>query len=198
MTRLFFLFSCIIILMSSGIKSANSEQHYQSKYKGQEHREIKSLSSEDILELREGKGWGLAKAAELNGIPGPVHLLEMKEEIKLTESQVNQIEQLYSKMKNDAIPLGLKLIELEKELNDAFADRAINEKRLNDLLEEIANTYKALRYVHLSSHLKTPNILTPSQMENYNKLRGYFSDDPCKNIPKGHDPEMWKKHNNCP
>ena len=90
----------------------------------------------------------------------------------------------------------VKLIDLEKELNNAFEDRTINEKRLNDLLEEIAETYKALRYVHLSTHLKTPHILTTFQIENYNKLRGYFSEDPCENIPKGHDPEMWKKHHN--
>jgi Spy/CpxP family protein refolding chaperone len=198
MIRLFFIFCWVVILLTGGITTANSSQHYRSEYKGQEHREVKSLSSDDIRELQEGKGWGLAKAAELNGMPGPLHLLEMKEEIKLTESQVNQIEQLYSKMKNDAIPLGLTLIELEKELNNAFADRAIDEKRLKDLLEEIADTYMALRFVHLSTHLKTPNILTPFQIETYNKLRGYFSEDPCKNIPKGHDPDMWKKHHNCP
>ena len=53
-----------------------------SKYKGQEHRDIKSLSTDDIAELQRGGGWGLAKAAELNGVPGPVHLLEMEKEIK--------------------------------------------------------------------------------------------------------------------
>lgn len=33
-------------------------------------------------------------------------------------------------------------------------------------------------------------ILTPEQIALYNKLRGYSSDDPCENIPEGHDPEM--------
>jgi hypothetical protein len=165
---------------------------------GQEYREIKSLSSQDIEELQNGKGWGLAKAAELNGMPGPLHLLEMKEEIELSDIQISQIERLYEKMKNDAIPLGLELIALEKKLNNGFADRTINEKGLKGLLEQIANTYMALRYVHLSAHLKTPSILTPSQIETYNKLRGYFADDPCKDVPKGHDPEMWKKHHACP
>jgi hypothetical protein len=36
------------------------------------------------------------------------------------------------------------------------------------------------------------------QITLYNKLRGYSSDDPCQNVPKGHDPKMWKKHHNCP
>jgi hypothetical protein len=54
-----------------------------------------------------------------------------------------------------------------------------------------------LRYVHLVTHLETSSILTPQQIEKYNRLRGYGSGDPCKNIPQGHDAEMWKKHNNC-
>lgn len=198
MKRTFFIFGCVFVLLTGGNSTAYSTQHYGSKYKGQEYREIKSLSSEDIDELQNGKGWGLAKAAELNGIPGPVHLLEMKEEIKLSEVQVSQIEQLYEKMKKEAIPLGLELITLEKRLNNAFANRTIDEKGLKSLLNQITNTYIALRYVHLSTHLKTPSILMPSQIENYNKLRGYFSDDPCKDIPKGHDPELWKRHHNCP
>jgi len=24
------------------------------------------------------------------------------------------------------------------------------------------------------------------------------NDDPCENIPKGHDSEMWKKYHSCP
>ena len=129
MKKTFFIFGCVFVLLTGGNSTADSTQHYGSKYTGQEYREIKSLSSEDIDELQNGKGWGLAKAAELNGIPGPVHLLEMKEEIKLSGIQVSQIERLYAKMKNDAIPLGLKLIEFERELNNAFADRTIGETR---------------------------------------------------------------------
>ena len=55
-----------------------------SKYGGQKGRAIKSLSADDIAELQRGGGWGLAKAAELNGVPGPAHLLEMKNEVPLT------------------------------------------------------------------------------------------------------------------
>jgi hypothetical protein len=46
-------------------------------------RAIKSLSDNDINELRRGGGWGLALAAELNGMPGPAHLLELKDKIPL-------------------------------------------------------------------------------------------------------------------
>jgi Spy/CpxP family protein refolding chaperone len=187
----------ILILMPLSTFSA-ADHSYKSKYAGEEKREIKSLSETDIEELKNGKGWGLAKAAELNGLPGPAHLLEMKDEIELSAKQVRAIEDLYKKMRQEAVPLGLELIELERELNNYFANRTITYELLGVLLERVAQVQKKLRYVHLSTHLKTPNILTPEQIALYNKLRGYSSDDPCENIPKGHDPEMWKKHHNCP
>ena len=187
----------IIVLMPLSTLSAADHSH-KSKYAGEERREIKSLSETDIEELKNGRGWGLAKAAELNGVPGPVHLLEMKKEIGLNPEQIEKIEILYKRMKRQAIPIGLKLIELERKLNNHFANRTITRKLLHKLLGQIAQIQKRLRYVHLSTHLKTPNILTAKQIDLYNKLREYSSDDPCKNIPKGHDPEMWKKHHNCP
>ena len=177
---------------------AASSQSQKSKYVGQETRDIKSLSDSDREELRNGQGWGLAKAAELNGVPGPAHVLELKQEISLNPEQVAEIKRLYQDMKNQAIPLGIKLIELERVLNNHFADRSITDEILHESLEQIAQTQKQLRYVHLSMHLKTADLLTREQIALYNKLRGYSSDDPCKNIPDGHDPEMWKRHNNCP
>lgn len=193
-----FILGCLIFELTLSSSFATSDHTYKSKYAGQERREIKSLSETDIEELKTGKGWGLAKAAELNGVPGPAHLLEMKEEIQLTPEQVQQIDELYKTMKAQAIPLGLELIELERELNEHFADGTITDNILHELLEKIATTYKKLRYVHLATHLKTPHILTPEQITLYNKLRGYSSDDPCENVPEGHDAEMWRKHHNCP
>ena len=121
----------------------------------------------------------------------------MKSEIKLSAEQIKQIEGMYNKMKERAVPLGLQLINLEGELNKAFATREIDEERLKNILNRISDVYGKLRFAHLSAHLKTPDILTDSQLKLYNKLRGYSSDDPCENIPEGHDPVMWKKHNNC-
>ena len=195
-TKVTMLFLILRLITLSTLSAA--DHSYKSKYAGEEKREIKSLSEADIEELKNGKGWGLAKAAELNGLPGPAHLLEMKEEIHLSAKQIRVIEDLYKKMKQEAIPLGLELIELERELNNHFSNRTITDELLSVLLERIAQVQKKLRYVHLSTHLKTPNILTPEQIALYNKLRGYSSDDPCENIPKGHDPEMWKRHHNCP
>lgn len=175
---------------------AGKSDNYRSRYVGQEQRQIKSLSAEDIKELKRGGGWGLAKAAELNGMPGPAHILEMAAEIQLGPEQQNRIQQLYNEMKAAAVVLGERLITLEADLNTAFADASINQARLEQSVREIESIRADLRIVHLSTHLQTPDILTREQIDLYNRLRGYAS-DPCQNIPQGHDPEMWKRHNNC-
>ena len=58
--------------------------------------------------------------------------------------------------------------------------------------------YKCYRKVYILAIKYTLLGTITIVIETYNKLRGYFSDDPCKNIPKGHDPELWKKHHDCP
>jgi len=171
-------------------------EDYTSKYVDEELRTIKSLSADDIKELRRGGGWGLAKAAELNGVPGPAHILEMEQKIKLTREQKKDIQDIYDKMKVEAQILGEQLIQLEGELNHHFFNRSINPALLEKYIRQIEVVRSNLRIVHLSTHLHTPNILTTEQITLYNKLRGY-SKDPCMNIPEGHDAEMWKRHNGC-
>jgi len=190
------LFGLFMILLPS-IALSDSGNGHKSRYIGQEKRAIKSLSESDIDELMNGKGWGLAKAAELNGVPGPVHLLELKEDIALSKEQVEKIEAIYREMKKEAVEFGERLIELERELNDHFANGTIRDALLKDLLDKIEDTHKKLRYVHLSAHLKTPLVVSEEQIKQYNKLRGYSDDNPCVNIPEGHSAEMWRKHNNC-
>lgn len=169
---------------------------FTSKYSGEENRQIKSLSQEDISDLENGRGWGLAKAAELNGLPGPVHILEMENEINLSESQKIEIIKIYDQMKETAIDLGKSLIELEKELDRQFSNQTVTKLSLNQLVHEIAEVRGQLRIVHLAAHLETPKILRSEQITLYNQLRGY-SDNPCDRVPQGHSIEMWRKHNRC-
>ncbi|MBF0290246.1 MAG: hypothetical protein HQM14_20715 [SAR324 cluster bacterium] len=186
----------VISLYLLGIAAAE-DSHHHSQYAGQEKRVIKSLSPDDIAELEQGKGWGLAKAAELNGMPGPSHLIPMKEKIHLSTEQIIKIEKLYESMKASAIPLGKQLIELEKQLNQSFENQTMTTARLKELLQQIAKTTSQLRFVHLSTHLATPKILTSLQIQQYNRLRGYTGADVCDHPPEGHNMDMWKKHNNC-
>ena len=148
-----------------------SAQH--SAYAGRQFRDIKSLSGEDIDSLRVGRGLGMAKAAELNNMPGPVHLLDLKKELDLNSNQVAVFEKSYTEMKERAIPLGERLIALERSLDQAFANNDIDPGRLKTKLDEIGKLRSELRYEHLVTHLAAPVILSEDQIANYNRLRGY-------------------------
>jgi hypothetical protein len=167
-----------------------------SPYAGFETREIKSLSEQDIEELRRGGGWGLALPAELNGQPGPAHLLELREELELSVEQVQAISAIYEDMRAAAIAAGERFITAEAAISDAFANSNLSEEALRELLKEAADARAVLRYIHLSRHLSTPELLSDAQIERYSVLRGY-SDDPCANVPEGHDADMWRRHNGC-
>lgn len=185
-----------VCLVTTIDKVYADEETIHSQYAGQQTREIKSLSKDDIIELRRGGGWGLARAAELNGIPGPAHLLELKAELSLSAEQVTEITRIFETMRAAAILKGEELIELERRLEVQFVKQELNKDRLEKILKEIAEVRSDLRFIHLSTHLKTPELLQPAQIRKYNILRGY-QDDPCKSVPKNHDPVMWRKHNNC-
>jgi Spy/CpxP family protein refolding chaperone len=165
-------------------------------YAGLESRSIKSLSDSDIADIQQGKGWGLALPAELNGWPGPVHLLELSEQLGLTPEQLSQIEKIYSNMKLSAVKAGEVFIAAEEALSRAFESGDLRGNQLSDLVDSAAAARAELRKVHLSAHLATPAVLTQEQMAIYSQLRGYTS-DPCAQVPEGHDPDMWRKHNGC-
>ena len=147
----------------------------QSPYAGEASRAVKSLSAQDIAELERGGGWGLARAAELNGMPGPFHLLELKDEIPLTREQVSAITAIHERMREAAIAEGETFIAAERALDDAFRAGTVTVESLREMLADIARSRARLRFVHLSAHLETPALLTREQIARYDALRGYGS-----------------------
>lgn len=194
--KLFCSAIALLLLAAAPAIAQHGHHQHQSKYAGQEKRDIKSLSPDDLAELRRGGGWGLAKAAELNGVPGPAHLLEMKDKIGLSAEQVAKIEALFKDMQKNAIAAGARLIDLERKLESEFRAGTVTDASLQSALAAIGKVRTELRYIHLSTHLKTPAIVSKEQIALYNKLRGYAS-DPCANVPEGHDARMWRMHNGC-
>ena len=142
-------------------------------YAGQQTRTIKALSAEDIASLLKGEGMGMAKAAELNGYPGPAHVLTLAKELKLTESWREQIQTIFDRMSAAAKPLGAELVERERVLDQLFAKGDITADRLATETAAIAELQGRLRSIHLAAHLKTCALLNPDQIALYQQLRGY-------------------------
>jgi hypothetical protein len=145
----------------------------QTPYAGLQTRAIKALSDQQVADLRAGRGMGLALAAELNGYPGPSHLLELADKLGLSDAQRNSARNMFEAMKAETIPIGERLIAQEAALDRLFADHVITPEKLSAATAEIGTTQAELRAAHLKYHLSTVAMLEPSQIQRYSVLRGY-------------------------
>lgn len=161
-----------IIFLALSTTSFAAKNH-QSDYLGEEDRELKSLSQKDINALRSGAGWGLAKPAELNGVPGPAHILELQKELELADEQKQKIQAIWSSMNKKAVAEGKKYLASEEKIERFFQLKKKDHSELGRLLDQSSQHLSMLRKIHLSAHLEALPILTPHQIKKYNVLRGY-------------------------
>ena len=168
---------CLLVLsLTLGAVATARGQHTQHKptgYAGEERREIKSLSGEEIEQLLQGHGMGLAKAAELNHYPGPRHVLDLGGQLELTAEQRAATEAAFARMREEAVRLGKQIVERERALDAMFAKGEIDAERLRAATSEIAGLQGNLRAAHLTAHLEMRRLLSPQQIKKYDELRGY-------------------------
>jgi hypothetical protein len=143
-------------------------------YKGQEQRQIKALSAAEIDGLLTGKGMGMAKSAELNHYPGPLHVLEVADQIGLSKEQESRTYSLYKKMKHEAMLLGEQIVKEERKLDSLFSSGEVSDELLSDSLKKIAGLRGELRFVHLKAHLRQKAIMSTEQVHQYDRMRGYM------------------------
>ena len=144
-------------------------------YAGLQARPIKALPPERVADLRAGRGAGYALAAELNRYPGPTHVLELKDRLGLTAEQERATRDVFTAMQREAQTLGEQLVELEAQLDAAFAGGKATAAEVGRLTEAIAAVEGRLRAVHLAAHLEQRSLLTEAQVALYDTLRGYSS-----------------------
>jgi Spy/CpxP family protein refolding chaperone len=159
----------ILLLGATGASPA------QSPYAGEESREIKSLSPAEVEGLLAGSGMGFAKAAELNGYPGPRHVLDLADELELTDDQRAATQALFDAMHEEASRLGAELVAEERMLDALFAEDTIDHEKLAAALTRIGELRTALRRAHLEAHLRQKKVLSASQVHRYMRLRGYHT-----------------------
>ena len=164
----------LILVVALLAPSAGMAQPAQ-PYAGLNDRSVKSLSDQQTADLKAGRGMGLALAAELNGYPGPMHVLEHANALALSPEQRTRTQELIAEMKAEAVPIGERLIQQEAELDRLFAGGEINPAVLQTKTGQIGATQARLRETHLKYHLAMVGILSPAQISRYQELRGYTS-----------------------
>ena len=163
------LFALILAAMPAAADTA----HHGQPYAGLESREIKALSPEEIADLAAGRGMGLALAAELNGYPGPRHVLDLAQELQLTVEQQRETKALFEAMRTETSALGADLIEAERALDLLFSERRATPETVAAATERAGAIEAKLRAAHLRYHLAMIEVLTAGQVRAYGHLRGY-------------------------
>ena len=159
----------------------------ESPYTSLQEREIKAISQEQIEGLQTGQGMGFALAAELNGYPGPKHVLELRDDLNLTADQLRRVEAVFAEMKTSAEQLGRQIVDRERELDRHFASHAIDAETLSEQVARIAELEGRLRGAHLQAHLEMVEVLSQHQITRYIELRGYEGGEHSRHHPvEGH------------
>jgi Spy/CpxP family protein refolding chaperone len=166
-------FLALVAVLLAAPAAAQHAHHGHSPYSGLDARPIKALSEQQVADLQVGRGIGLALAAELNGYPGPMHVLELADQLGLTPDQRSRTEALFAAMRQEAIGQGDEVIRREAELNRMFAERTVDLTGLHAAVSEIGLKQAHLRLIHLKYHLAMMDVLSPEQVAQYRALRGY-------------------------
>ena len=145
----------------------------EAPYAGWQERDIKALSTGEIDDLRSGRGMRMALPAELNGYPGPLHVLELAEQLGLDADQQAETRRLFEEMQAQAIMLGEQVIAGEAALDRLFATGTASDAAIEAAAVEVGRAQGALRAHHLRYHVAMRALLSPHQVARYQQLRGY-------------------------
>ncbi|MBI2202452.1 MAG: Spy/CpxP family protein refolding chaperone [Candidatus Rokubacteria bacterium] len=118
-----------------------------------------------------GRGFGMAFAADHNGYPGPLHILELKDRLKLTAEQEARAQSLMTATLAESRPKSARLLDAEAKLRQLFAGGQADEASVRAVLVEVEKARTEVRLVHLMTHLKTRELLTDEQRRLYHEAR---------------------------
>lgn len=129
----------------------------------------------DRQALLNAEGMGLASYAEMNGFPGPKHVMELKDQLGLTTDQLKKTEGLRNGVELSGKLTGKEIVHEEEELYKLFEEGKANDRTVRARVERIGKLRGELRFIHLQAHLKMKQVLSPNQVQRYNELRGHGS-----------------------
>jgi hypothetical protein len=140
---------------------------------GQQERDLKGLSAQEVQQYLSGAGMGYAKPAELNHFPGPMHVLELAVELGLSGEQRKATQRLMDEHKAEARAIGAKLVDAERAVEALFRSGEVQPEKLARAVSDAAALQGQYRLSHLETHRRMRALLTDAQVKRYDELRGY-------------------------
>jgi hypothetical protein len=165
MSMKFFACAAILALLSACA--------HPNPYAGGQDAAIKALSAVQVEQYLSGAGAGYAKAAELNHHPGPLHLLELADQIGLADAQRAEARRLLDSHKAEARAIGARVVQSERDLDALFRRGGVGSGELAHAVQAAAALEGEYRLAHLETHRRLRALLTAQQVARYDELRGY-------------------------
>jgi len=145
----------------------------RSPYAGEETRTVSALSDDQIRQYLNGEGMGFAMPAELNGYPGPRHVLDLAGQLHLSAPVREKISGVFAAMHAQAVRVGRQIVGKERLLDTLFKSGQMKTAEMKKVVEEIGRLQGEYRWTHLNAHLSVTPLLSAEQVGTYKKLRGY-------------------------
>jgi Spy/CpxP family protein refolding chaperone len=117
--------------------------------------------------VADGRGFGMAFAADRHGYPGPLHVLELAERLGLTVEQQTRVRALMDGMFAESRPKGAALLAAERRLTGLFASGRPDDAAVRTAVADTERLRAELRLLHLTTHVKTRDLLTAEQRRLY-------------------------------
>jgi len=146
-------------------------QHGHSGSHEEGHRAAQTCATEFEQVGGAGRAFGMAFAADQNGYPGPMHVLELKDRLKLSAEQEGKMQHLMHAMFAESKPKSARLLEAEATLRRLFAERTADDAAVRAAVEGVERARRDVRLVHLLTHLKARDLLTKEQRRIYHEAR---------------------------
>lgn len=135
------------------------------------HLSAQRCAEEFDAVIADGRGFGMAFAADQHGYPGPLHVLELKDRLRLTAEQEHRMRGLMEGMFARSRPASGRLLDAERRLVALFAAGSADEAAVRTAVADVEHARTAVRLVHLLTHLGTRDLLTAEQRAEYHRAR---------------------------
>jgi Spy/CpxP family protein refolding chaperone len=137
----------------------------------QAHQRVAAYLREFDQVVADGRGFGLAFPADQNGYPGPLHVLELKDRLRLTPEQETRMRALFETMLGEARRRAARLVAAEARLQRVFAAGAADAAGVRAAVAEAETARAEVRLVHLLTHVQARDVLTETQRRTYHEIR---------------------------
>jgi len=169
--RAWLLAALLLVLVPIVAAAQHTGHQHTAGAPSEGHLRAQACLDEFDAVVRDGRGFGMAFAADQQGYPGPMHVLELKDRLGLSPEQETRVRALVDAMFAESRPKGARLLEAEARLRALFASGRADESTVRAATAEAEHARAELRLVHLLAHLKTRDVLTDVQRRHYHDAR---------------------------